>query len=119
MVDKDPPSFDEPEAPEDRVGRPSEAHTGTETIDFDEFPDLEELATTSSFDLRKVKQAAYGRLLQAIPIPVLFVDRSGSIVFVNEAVGKITEKYAEIEKTPFAGLFPDAREEELRGFLPI
>jgi len=49
-------------------------------------------------------------LLQAIPIPTLFVDKSGTIIFCNRATEKITRDYQQLKESPFSSLFPNDRE---------
>jgi signal transduction histidine kinase/ActR/RegA family two-component response regulator len=82
----------------------------TETINFDDFLTWEQLTQSSSVDLRGIKQATYGKLLQAIPIPVLFVDQDKRIVFCNKAFGRIWERYLEMMGEPYSILFKDPRD---------
>ncbi len=77
------------------------------TINFDDLTATEGLTTSASVDLREIRQAAYGKLLQALPIPILFIDRSYSVYYANRALAKFTAKYEEIKGVSFPELFPD------------
>ena len=88
MVDDKLPPFDDPEEEpkKPRHARRLQSTTDiTETINFDNCLTWEQLTSSASFDLRGIKQATYSKLLQAIPIPVFFVDKSRKITFVNKA----------------------------------
>ncbi len=107
MADKELPTFD---APEDAEHEDDISTTVTATIDLTEVLTTAELTTSASVDLRDIRQAEYGKLLQSIPIPVLFIDRRGVIVFVNKAVSTVVQDEWKILGTPFPDLFPDTRE---------
>ena len=77
------------------------------TINFDDLTAAEGLTTSGSVDVREIRQAAYGKLLQALPIPILFIDRSYSVCYVSRAIAKFTAKYEEIKGVFFPELFPD------------
>lgn len=85
----------------------------TETIDFNRFEFSIQVTTSGSTDLRSVKLAEYGKLLQAIPIPIFFVEKSSSIVFANKAVEKYMDDPERAETSTFLGLFADPREEQV------
>jgi signal transduction histidine kinase/CheY-like chemotaxis protein len=79
----------------------------TETI---ELTDLltKDLTRTGSFDVRgKIWQTTFGKVLQALPIPVLLIGQSYRVVKANQAWGKISDRYAEIESRLFTKLFPE------------
>jgi len=82
----------------------------SESIDFDRFLLPIEVTTSGSTDLRSLKLAEYGKLLQAIPIPIFFVDCAASSVFGNKAVEKYLEESQGGRITTFNALFPDPRE---------
>jgi PAS domain S-box-containing protein len=110
MVDEKLPPFDDPEE-EPKKPRNAERLQSTtditETINFDACLTWEQLTSSASFDLRGIKQATYSKLLQAIPIPVFFVDKSRKITFVNKAFGKIAEDYLDVVGASFSALFYD------------
>ncbi|MBI5572746.1 MAG: response regulator [Desulfomonile tiedjei] len=73
---------------------------------------LEELlneneTASGSYDLRGVRATTFGKLLQALPIPALLINRSYNIVFANKAWGKIGAEYGNILGAHFSALFPD------------
>ena len=106
---KDLPTFDE--MAEEESGRPklSDGDVSTETIDLGNLFGPEP-SGSGTFDLQWINQASFGRLLQAIPIPTLFVDKSGKIVFFNRAMEKLTEDYQELKDSSLSSLFLDRRE---------
>jgi PAS domain S-box-containing protein len=71
-----------------------------------------DLSDSGSFDFRTIKDASFGRLLEALPVPALLIDASLSIVFANEASGKIAENYSQIIGQKFPSLFPSPGESE-------
>ena len=86
-----------------------ENNASTETIDLDTLLEAE-LTNSASFDLRFVGQAEFVKLLQAIPVSTLLLDRSGSIVYANLATRKITERYRDLIGTGFTSLFSNREE---------
>ena len=71
-----------------------------------------DLSDSGSFDFRTVKEASFGKLLEALPVPAFLIDSSLSIVFVNEASGKIAEDCSLIIGKKFSSLFPSPGESE-------
>ncbi|MBI4961847.1 MAG: PAS domain S-box protein [Desulfomonile tiedjei] len=71
-----------------------------------------DLSDSGSFDFSRVKEASFGKLLEALPMPAFLIDSSLSIVFVNEASGKIAEDCAKIVGKKFFSLFPSPGESE-------
>jgi len=69
-----------------------------------------DLSDSGSFDFSHVKEASFGKLLEALPIPAFLIDSSLSIVFINEASGKIAEDYSKIMGKKFPSLFPSPGE---------
>ncbi|MBI4962996.1 MAG: response regulator [Desulfomonile tiedjei] len=106
---KDLPTFVEMAEEEEDLPGLSEAEVSTETIDLGNLFGPEPSLSTS-FDLQWINQASFGRLLQAIPIPTLFVDKSGKIVFCNRSTEKITPDYHQLKESHFSSLFLDGRE---------
>jgi PAS domain-containing protein len=71
-----------------------------------------DLSDSGSFDFRTVKEASFGKLLEALPIPAFLIDSSLSVVFVNEASGKIAEDCSQVIGRKFSSLFPSPGESE-------
>jgi PAS domain S-box-containing protein len=110
MAEKDLPTFDPAEGEDGPQVVEVLGTAVTETINLTDVLTTADLTTSASFDLREIKQAEYGKLLQSVPIPVLFIDPRGTIVFVNKAVSIVAEDEWKILGTSFPELFPDARE---------
>ncbi|MBI5249865.1 MAG: PAS domain-containing protein [Desulfomonile tiedjei] len=68
---------------------------------------LRSLTETGSFDLRWITMASFGRLIHAIPMPILLVDVSGRIEFANNAFLKFCDGFCSPES--FYSLFPEDR----------
>ncbi|MGO9119531.1 MAG: PAS domain S-box protein [Desulfomonilaceae bacterium] len=75
----------------------------TETIDLTGLL-IENLTATGSYDLRRLRGSSLNKLLHALPIPALLVDRSHYVIFANEAWGKIISKRQKIEGRIFSFL---------------
>ncbi len=87
---------------------PSLDDESTQTI---ELTDLftRDLTTTGSFDVRsEIWKTTFGKVIQALPIPTLLIDQSFHIVVANQAWGKISLKYEEMQHLLFSRLFPAA-----------
>jgi two-component system, cell cycle sensor histidine kinase and response regulator CckA len=76
----------------------------TETIDLNSAI-YEQLTESGSFDLRGFQLSSVGRLLNAVPTPVLLIDSRFSIIFANESSRKLGGEVFKIESTPFSTLF--------------
>jgi PAS domain S-box-containing protein len=50
----------------------------------------------------------FGKLMEAVPIPIVLLDRDRSITFLNQAVGKISLEYDSLKGKGFSSLFPNA-----------
>jgi PAS domain S-box-containing protein len=81
----------------------------TETIDLASLFGGE-VTSSGSFDLRGVQATSLGKLLQALPMPAILVDRSHAIVFANEAWGETRADFQQIEGRTFSCLFPHAEQ---------
>jgi PAS domain S-box-containing protein len=77
---------------------------GTQTIDLSSVF-TEDVTTSGSFSFRGVARTWFGKLLRALPTPAILVDRSGHIVYLNEACGRISEEYQTVRGKLFSGLF--------------
>ncbi len=62
--------------------------------------------SSGTFDLSAISSSSIGRLLDALPIPVLLIDQWFQVGFVNRACGKISTDYQKIKGAPFANLIP-------------
>jgi PAS domain S-box-containing protein len=62
--------------------------------------------SSGTFDLSAISSSSLGRLLDALPIPVLLIDQWGQIGFANRACAKICTDYKKIQGIPFADLVP-------------
>jgi signal transduction histidine kinase/ActR/RegA family two-component response regulator len=76
----------------------------TETIDINSAL-YQQLTESGSFDLRGFQLSSVGRLLNALPTPVLLIDSLFSIIFANESSRKLGEETCKIQSTPFCTLF--------------
>ena len=83
----------------------------TQSIDLDSLF-TKDVTMSGSFDLSRVKDVSFGKLLEAMPIPTLLIDSSLSIVFVNEALGTITEDRSTVVGTPFSSFIPGEAEQQ-------
>ena len=75
----------------------------TETIDLTGLL-IENLTATGSYDLRRLRGSSLNKLLHALPIPALLVDRSHYVIFANEAWAKTISKREKIEGRIFSFL---------------
>jgi signal transduction histidine kinase/CheY-like chemotaxis protein len=81
--------------------------SGTQTI---ELTDLftTDLTPTGSFDVSgEIWKTTFGKVIQALPIPVLLIDGTSRIVVANQAWRKITPNYDKLRSHSFSSLFPD------------
>jgi hypothetical protein len=66
----------------------------------------EEVTNSGSFDIRgDIWATTFGKLLNALPIPGILLDKSFSVRAVNQACGKISPGYESILSTRFYRLF--------------
>lgn len=94
----------ERQSPADVVHAPDE----TETID------LTTLLTEDFFSLERarptdIRVSLLGKLLEALPLPALLLERSGLITFANKACARINEEYGIILGKPFSKLFSSGK----------
>lgn len=64
-----------------------------------------EVRASGSFDIKGVQRTALGGLLDALPTPALVVDKSGCILFCNEASTRLRPNLPEMVFIPFADIF--------------
>ncbi|MEW6110755.1 MAG: ATP-binding protein [Thermodesulfobacteriota bacterium] len=79
----------------------------TETIDLNDLfrPTMSD---SGSFDVGTARYGAFCRLLQAIPVPVLLIDRSFHVRFTNRAVETLGRNSSSLIGSSFSSLFPGA-----------
>jgi PAS domain S-box-containing protein len=68
----------------------------------------EDVSSSGSFYVKGFEETAFGRLLQALPIPALLIDASFRVFFANQACGRMGGLYEKILGTPFSTLFPNS-----------
>ncbi len=109
MSEKDLPSFDEPHDVDNPAKLLRHSNVATETIDLNSLinPDTTD---SGSFNLQDVSQTSFGKLLKALPVPTLLVDRSLAITFINDACEKISGNGQTILGVGFCSFFPDPKE---------
>jgi len=107
MSDKDeakPPGWTEPSQ------RPQflEAdQLSTQTIDLGSLL-TKDVTTSGSFDVSsEIWATTFGKLMQALPIPVLLVDKSYRAVIANQAFARVPRTVPEIQGAPFHNFFPN------------
>jgi two-component system, cell cycle sensor histidine kinase and response regulator CckA len=88
---------------------------GTQTIDLNSLFS-EELTTSGSFDLRKVKLATFTNLLQALSVPTLLINRSHVVEFCNKAFTGMTG-ILEALGNKFSSIFANPEEARSLGLL--
>jgi len=83
----------------------------TETIDMSKLS-LDKLSSSGSYFVQGLASSSVGKLFDALPIPVLLLDSSLSIMFVNQAWEKIGLDYNELEGLPAVSVFPNRQTAE-------
>ena len=78
----------------------------TESIDVASLL-TEDVTSSGSFDVSQFGSTSLGKLMQALPIPALLVDRTHRIVFANQASGKISPEYKKFVSGPVAAVAGD------------
>jgi len=110
MTDKDMPDFDFADEQENEA--PSllaQSRVPTETIEIDKLF-AQDVTTSGSFNIGAVLSTSFVRLLQALPVPVLLVDESFTVIFANQAWEKISDDFETIQGQPVFTIFRDERE---------
>jgi PAS domain S-box-containing protein len=72
-----------------------------------------DVTDSGSFDLRWLRVAAFGKLLEAIPLPILLVNVDGDIQLANKAFLNLARLPDSVVGWSFYSLFPDAEEMRL------
>jgi PAS domain-containing protein len=88
-----------------------EEDLSTQSVDLTEWFSTG-LTATGSFDLGIVAATQFGNLLDALPVPILMLDGSYTVVFANQACARISPNYKRIQGVPFTTLVPRSRNAE-------
>ncbi len=94
---------------------PKPLRVGSETTESIEVKSLftRDVTTSGSFDVRGgIWATTFGKVMQALPIPVFLIDESLKLTVANQACGRFTPYYEKIQGKPFASLLggPSAAE---------
>ncbi|HMK34093.1 MAG TPA: LuxR C-terminal-related transcriptional regulator [Desulfomonilaceae bacterium] len=107
MSDKDEAKPQDSKKPSQRAQFLEADHLSTQTIDLSNLL-TNDVTTSGSFAVRGgIWATAFGKLMRALPIPVMLVDKSYQVTVANEACGKIPLKVPEIQGILFHDFFPD------------
>lgn len=92
--------------PPDHVdNNPEAAFNLTQTIDLSGLFSRE-ISDSGSFDLKEgIWTTTFGKVMQALPVPALLIDKSLNISVPNEACSTISPVFQQLREAPFAGLF--------------
>lgn len=103
-----PPPFDYDGNPREETspGNTKSSKRGAETIDLSRLFH-EDLSSSGTFNLAGVESTALGRLLQALPIPAVVIEKSGHVVFLNRYCEKVSPDYHKVHGSHFTALLPD------------
>lgn len=69
-----------------------------------------DVTETGSYDLTWMSMASFGKLLDAVPIPILLVEGTGSIQFANTSFVRLSDDPAAVLSGDLLSLFPDRHE---------
>ncbi len=78
----------------------------TQTIDLQDLfmPDVNQ---SGVFDLSDIGSTSFGKLLDALPVPVLLIDQWFCVSFVNPSCEKLGTNYRDIKGSRFTDLLPN------------
>jgi PAS domain S-box-containing protein len=76
----------------------------TETVDLTHVL-TDDMTATGSFSFGGVEKTWFGKLLQALPLPAMVIDRSAEIIFVNRSCSKLTNERLRLFRKRFSSLF--------------
>jgi PAS domain S-box-containing protein len=91
----------------DEAGRPLSVRSLWPWISSEDLP-RENVTESGSFDLRRTTLDAFGRLMDAMPMPILLIDVSGRIQFVNSAFVDLSADLTGVLGGSFYSLFADS-----------
>jgi signal transduction histidine kinase/CheY-like chemotaxis protein len=103
MSYRDLPNFDVFDVGEGFSSHSIIGKTPTHTIDLQTL--VAELSASVVLDFSNIHQTSFGKLLESIPIPVLLIDESCKIIFVNLAWQKVSVNYKRILGRSFSSVF--------------
>ena len=67
-----------------------------------------DVTTTGSFDVSSgIWKTTFGKVIQALPIPILLTDSHYRVVVVNRAWGRLVENYEDMVSRVFSEFLPD------------
>ena len=85
-----------------------ESEEATQTIDLSSLL-TRDITASGSFDIRgQIWSTTFGKLLQALPIPALLIDRSYAIAVTNQACARVTHTYEKLHGHDFRSFFPSS-----------
>jgi HD-GYP domain-containing protein (c-di-GMP phosphodiesterase class II) len=112
MNQRKPPSIDDLHGDEDST-RPRRMEPQlTETIDFGQMRS-QDMTESGSFAVLGISSTATGSLLNALPIPVLCIDKSLSIRFANNACLRITPDFEALQGSPISTIIPRTQDVDM------
>jgi PAS domain S-box-containing protein len=106
MEKSDLPNFDYVEDDDDSPGLIDRGLYQTESIDLKGLIDELDIASGRP-EPEDIQATSFGKLLEALPIPTLLIDRARHTMFANQSCQKISPGYRKLLGKPFAELFPD------------
>jgi PAS domain S-box-containing protein len=77
----------------------------TETIDMQNLLGSD-MGKSGIFDLSSIGSTSFGKLLEALPVPVLLIDQWFCIAFLNQSCEKLSTDYTKIKGSRFTDLLP-------------
>lgn len=77
----------------------------TQTIDLQNLF-ASDVSQTGVFDLRDIASTSFGKLLDALPIPVLLIDKWFFVSFANQSCEKLSGSFKEMQGARFVDLLP-------------
>ncbi|MFH0823602.1 MAG: PAS domain S-box protein, partial [Pseudomonadota bacterium] len=111
MVDKFMSDFDGPPETSPRPKLFELPDTATETIDlaglFQDAPPAHD-----TLELKGVEHTAFGKLLRALPLPAMLINKHHKVTLVNESCMRISPNHQDIVGRNFHSLFPNRSDSE-------
>lgn len=65
-----------------------------------------DLSSSGSFDMGIMAAASFGKLLDVLAVPTLLIDWTYTVVFANQACGRLAANFKCVEGVPFSSLVP-------------
>jgi diguanylate cyclase (GGDEF)-like protein/PAS domain S-box-containing protein len=76
----------------------------TESIDLTEVL-TKDLTSSGSFCIAGLQETFFGKLLEALPVSALLIDKSLRIRFANQSWGRFSGDFQKLEDRPFSSIF--------------